>query len=311
MAGDAQTLAWRGAGTAGVSSSYLDVVWRRERNWAEMLSRRLKMSSASETFTSLREPPKSSGAGARELRSAAGLQAESPPRQPWRPSRSHRSSCLISRGDICLPVPQERLVSDTDPGRGQGGLGPTFRVGISEGLKVMPEELLLLRRLGQGAVGYAGPLRLGKLFFRGAWAACIGRWRRKGQVGEAVNMSHGRRHLPVESGACPAYSVAGPLWFSEHRVGAVWGQRLLPVPTLGQAWVLPFPLLPGLPCRGSSVRANRGVGSGRGGEERVTAQVHSKSASDSPESAGAGSGSGAAIRPTLGKPGLRVCLPGH
>lgn len=35
--------------------SYLDVFWRRERNWAEMLSRGLKKSSSAEAVTSLRD----------------------------------------------------------------------------------------------------------------------------------------------------------------------------------------------------------------------------------------------------------------
>lgn len=37
------------------TSSYLGVFWRRERNWAEMLSRGLKKSSSEEAVTSLRD----------------------------------------------------------------------------------------------------------------------------------------------------------------------------------------------------------------------------------------------------------------
>lgn len=44
----------------GFTSSYLDVFWRRERNWAEMLNRGLKKSSVSEASKSLRDPWKSS-----------------------------------------------------------------------------------------------------------------------------------------------------------------------------------------------------------------------------------------------------------
>lgn len=62
---------WRGS-RAGKAWASLDGFWRRERNWAEMLSRGLrKTSSASGTFASPREPWKSSKAMPRALRVAA------------------------------------------------------------------------------------------------------------------------------------------------------------------------------------------------------------------------------------------------
>lgn len=44
---------------------------------------------------------------------------------------------------------------------GLPGQGPTLRVSVSKRLEVVAEELLLLRGLGQGAVGYARHLGLG------------------------------------------------------------------------------------------------------------------------------------------------------
>lgn len=58
---------------------------------------------------------------------------------------------------------------DGTPRQGGEGLGPTLGVGISKRLKVMAEELLLLRGLGQGAIRYARHLRPGQLLC-GSWA---------------------------------------------------------------------------------------------------------------------------------------------
>lgn len=82
---------------------------------------------------------------------------------------------------------------------------PTLRVSISERLEVLAEELLLLRGLGQGAVGYAWHLGLGQLFC-GPWASWgEAKGRRGGGQERTVNtMSHGRRpdkdarHLTME-----------------------------------------------------------------------------------------------------------------
>lgn len=81
-------------------------------------------------------------------------------------------------------------------------------VGVSKRLKVMAEKPLLLRGLGQGAIGYACQLRPRQLFCS-SWACCE---RQRGPAGKNL------QHLVMadtltktlnngESWTCPAHTL--------------------------------------------------------------------------------------------------------
>lgn len=140
----------------------------------------------------------------------------------------------------------------TLPWLGSEWQGPTIRVGISERLEVVAEELLLLWSLGQGAAGEAGYLRSGWLF-SDTWAV-------KGQAGERAgeksssdteSQQHGKS-LTMEKLGLPVTAPGTRLHPSFWEVTPEQGSRVAGASALGthvaesmgcplssQAWRLP------------------------------------------------------------------------